>query len=224
MKAANRIARIFAVMCFVAVVAGVFSPRVFAQDQGWLVTRADYGYKNQRNDVTDLINDLISRGGVNGRVAVNNQTMGGDPAPGADKSLRIFARNRRGEEREFDYKEGGAGVDVTMFTVPAPSSDWGDRSRGDRDDHDRAYGGRDSNDRSDLWIIRGFYGVQSQQANVTDLLRSMVRGGTLAVIVNNRSLGGDPAPGADKVLIVIYRYQDREAATAIREGNTLSIP
>jgi hypothetical protein len=42
--------------------------------------------------------------------------------------------------------------------------------------------------------------------------------------VNNNTLGGDPAVGADKVLIVIYRYQGEEQATAVREGNTLSIP
>jgi len=42
--------------------------------------------------------------------------MGGDPAVGKDKSLRIFARNRRNEEREFNFREGGF-VDVGMFEV-----------------------------------------------------------------------------------------------------------
>jgi hypothetical protein len=42
--------------------------------------------------------------------------------------------------------------------------------------------------------------------------------------VNNGNLGGDPAIGADKVLIVIYRYQGQEQAAAIREGNRLTIP
>ncbi len=73
----------------------------------WQILRADYGFKNQRNDVTDILKDLVERGGVNGRVAVNNQTMGGDPAVGKDKALRVFARNRRNEERQFDYNEGG---------------------------------------------------------------------------------------------------------------------
>jgi len=46
----------------------------------------------------------------------------------------------------------------------------------------------------------------------------------LSLVVTNGALGGDPAIGADKILIVIYRYQGRETATAVREGNTLTIP
>jgi len=42
--------------------------------------------------------------------------------------------------------------------------------------------------------------------------------------MNNDSLGGDPALGAAKFLIVIYRYQGREQATMAREGDTLAIP
>jgi len=38
------------------------------------------------------VQDLISRGGVNGRIAVNNQTMGGDPAVGANKMLIVIYR------------------------------------------------------------------------------------------------------------------------------------
>lgn len=194
-----------------------FSARMAAQDEGWQIMRADYGFRSQRNDVTDILRDLVSRGGVNGRVAVNNQTMGGDPAVGKDKSLRIFARNRRNEEREFDYREGGF-IDAAMFAV----------RRDDRDDHrrDRDGGDRD-HDRRDarsLTIIRGFYGVQGRTVNVTDQLQSMVRDGVLELFVNNANLGGDPAIGADKVLIVVYSYRGQEQATAVHEGNRLVIP
>jgi len=40
----------------------------------------------------------------------------------------------------------------------------------------------------------------------------------------NRAMGGDPAPGVEKVLIVVYRYQGNESAAAVREGSTLTIP
>src|SRR3979490_2433176 len=112
--------------------ATLFTAGVGAQEEGWQILRADYGFKNQRNDVTDILKDLLERGGVNGRVAVNNQTMGGDPAVGKDKSLRIFARNRRNEERQFDYNEGGF-VEARMFNV----------RQEDRDDHPANYGNRD---------------------------------------------------------------------------------
>jgi hypothetical protein len=46
-----------------------------AQGEGWWIVRAEYGTRSQRNDVTDILKDLIARGGVNGRVAVNHQIM-----------------------------------------------------------------------------------------------------------------------------------------------------
>ena len=46
----------------------------------------------------------------------------------------------------------------------------------------------------------------------------------LRFVVTNGALGGDPAVGVDKLLIVVYRYQGMETATAVSEGNTLAIP
>ncbi len=228
MKATNHSLKVLIFMLLFTTGVTLFTAGVGAQDEGWQIVRADYGFKAQRTDVTDILRDLISRGGVNGRVAVNNQTMGGDPAIGRDKSLRIFARSRRNEEREFNVNEGGF-IDARMFAVrkddwderaPAPARE--DRSRDDRSRDDRDRGER--GDARDLVIIRGFYGVQGRTANVTEQLRSMLREGVLAVNVNNANFGGDPAIGADKVLIVIYRYRGQEQATAVREGNRLVIP
>ncbi len=217
MKLTNRTGAFVIAVAILAIGAATFSTRVGAQEEGWQIVRADYGFKNQRNDVTDILKDLIGRGGVNGRVAVNNQTMGGDPAVGADKSLRIFARNRRNEEREFNYREGGF-VEVGMFNVRRDDRDDRPTNRGDRDRD------RDRNDWNSLRIIRGYYGVQGRTVNVTDLLQSRIREGVLSFVVTNSALGGDPAIGADKVLIVVYRYQGNESATAVPEGNTLTIP
>jgi hypothetical protein len=72
--------------------------------------------------------------------------------------------------------------------------------------------------------LRAYWGVQGRTANVTDLLRTMQRENGLQVMANNRSLGGDPAPGVDKVLIVVYRIQGQESAAAVHEGNLLTIP
>jgi hypothetical protein len=199
----------------------LFTAGVRAQEEGWQIMRADYGFRAQRTDVTDILRDLVSRGGVNGRVAINNQTMGGDPAVGRDKSLRIFARNRRNEEREFDVNEGGF-IDARLFVVRGDDRDDRAPARDDhpRDDHDRG----DRGEARDLTIIRGFYGVQGRSVNVTEQLRAMVRDGALAVRVNNENFGGDPAIGADKVLIVVYSSHGQEQATAVREGERLVIP
>src|SRR5882724_6945271 len=200
MKLTTRYGILVVAFALFAIGASVFSSGAGAQEEGWQILRADYGFRNQRNDVSDILKDLVGRGGINGRVAVNNQTMGGDPAPGRNKSLRIFARNRRNEEREFSFNEGGF-VDVRMFD-----------SRRDRDDW------------KGVRIIRAYYGIQGRTINVTDLLRSRARAGGLNFVVTNSAFGGDPAVGADKYLIVIYRYQGREAATFVREGNMLTIP
>src|SRR5260370_5376713 len=204
--------------CMVGIGAAILSVGVGAQEEGWQIVRADYGFRNQRNDVTDILKDLVGRGGVNGRVVVNNQTMGGDPAVGKEKSLRIFARNRRNEEREFNFNEG-AFVDVRMFDVRMMDS-----GHDACDDRPPNHGTRDRDDGNGLRIIRAYYGVQGRTVNVTELLRIRVRHGVLSFVVSNGALGGDPAIGADKTLIVVYRYQGNETATAVREGYNLTIP
>src|SRR6267143_1291681 len=163
MKLTTRYGILAVAFALFAIGASVFSSGTGAQEEGWQIVRADYGFKNQRHDVTDILKDLIGRGGVNGRVAVNNQTMGGDPAVGKDKSLRIFARNRRNEEREFSFNEGGF-VDARTFDVRMSNG-----RRDDWDDRRPNPGDRDQDDWNSLRIIRGYYGVQGVTVNVTDL-------------------------------------------------------
>ncbi len=237
MKLANRYVLFVIALVIFAIGATLFTAGLRAQEEGWQIQRADYGFKNQRSDVTDILKDLIERGGVNGRVAVNNQTMGGDPAVGKDKSLHIFAKNRRNEERQFSYNEGGF-VEARMYTVRHDDRDdhpanYSDRDRDDHGvnhgDHDRDarpahYGDRDRDEWNSLKIIGGYYGVQGRTVNVTEVLRSRIREGVLSFVVTNSALGGDPAVGADKILIVVYRYQGKESATAVREGYSVTIP
>jgi hypothetical protein len=230
MTKSTRWAGISIAALFLAIGAALSATPAHGQDQAWFITRAVYGFRSQQTNVTDLVRDLISRGGVNGRIAVNNQTMGGDPAVGRDKTLRIFARNRANEEHEFDFAEGSF-VPAEMFAVSDRDSehhDGWDRARGpdesDRRDRDDRDSYRDSAGRQQLQILWAFYGVQRQSANVTGLLQGMIDRGRLAVPVNNRSMGGDPAVGANKMLIVIYRYNGAEQAAAVGEGGVLTIP
>jgi hypothetical protein len=212
MKFTNRSVFFAIALAAFSLCATIFSATAGAQDEGWRILRAEYGTKTKHNDVTDIVKDLIGRGGVNGRVAVSNQTMGGDPAVGADKALHIFAKKGY-EEREFDYKEGGF-VEVRLFDVR--EEDWEERGGN--------YGRREREDYNAFRILRAFYGVQGKMVNVTELLRNRARGGSLSFVVTNSALGGDPAVGYDKVLIVVYRHQGSETATVVREGNTLTLP
>jgi len=215
MKGTNQIARFSIAIALIALCVAIFPNGAPAQAPGWQIVSADYGFGNQRVDVTNLLLTLLSQGGGNVGIAVNNQTMSGDPAPGRDKSLRIIAADSRNQQREFDYYEGGF---ITPGTFLVPRDNRGDN----RDDRDNNY--RDRGGRNNLTIVRGYYGVQGRSANVTDRLQRMVRNGQLVVNVNNRALGIDPVIGADKKLIVIYQYRGQEQATAVPEGGTLSIP
>jgi hypothetical protein len=215
MKLANRSGWFLIVLAVLIIGTTMFGPGVGAQDEGWRIIRADYGYRTQRADVTNILIDRITRGGENGQIYVNDGPMGGDPAQGHEKTLYVRARNRNGEERVFEFKQHSY-LDVRMFDV----------RRGDRDDRPGNYGDRDRDRRDSdrLRIVGAYYGVQGRTINVTELLRSRMREGIVISVVSNDSLGGDPAPGLEKVLIVVYLVQGNETATAVREGNTLTIP
>ena len=164
---------------------------------GLQVMQADWGSGNRRMDVTTRVRALLSG---NGMVKVNNANLGGDPAGGADKVLRIYVRDTQGQVRQLSYKEG-SNIDASQFYN---------------------YGGGGGG--GDLQIVRAYYGLNNRTNDVTQLLRGRVQNNSLVVQVNNNNMGGDPAVGGDKVLTVIYRYQRREQTSTVKEGNTLRIP
>lgn len=211
----------------VLAVTAILAFNAGAQNGGWMVVRAEYGFRVQHSDVTGIVKDLVSQGGVNGFIAVNNQVMGGDPAPGADKVLRIFARNGQGQDQEFDYREG-AFVPANMFFAARERDRDEQADRNDRDGHhddgDSLAGGRDRDDWNRVTIEQAFWGAQGRMVPVTDLLQHMVRNGALTVVANNAAMGVDPAPGAGKILIVVYQVHGKEQAAAASEGHMLTLP
>ena len=183
-----------------------------AYGSGWQVKKAEWGSGNRRMDVTYQLQNLLSGGG---RVKVNNQNMGGDPAVGADKTLWIHARNSRGQTKDFTYKEGSF-IDASQFYS------YGNNPNGG---YNPGHGGGNY---GDLQIVRAYYGAGNRTNDVTQRLRNMIQGNSLIVQVNNNNMGGDPAVGADKVLTVTYRFNGREQTAVIKEGdqqrNQLRIP
>jgi hypothetical protein len=224
---------------FAALLAAlVFTGKVAGQEGDWLVVHAEYGIRARHVDVTDVVRRLFWEARETGRVLVSNQNLGGDPVVGADKTLFIVAENRRHERQEFAFREG-AWIDVTQFSLRRERRDDDDRIR-DRDgrqddtalrdqddrDHDRDRR-RDDDDRNRgqrLQVTRAYWGAQGQMVNVTDMIRGMVRNNSLHVRVDNASLGGDPAVGRDKVLIVLYTFDGKEQAASNHEGNAMNLP
>jgi hypothetical protein len=173
----------------------LFSAFALAQNQaavlpgpGWQVMNAEWGAGNRWLDVTYQVRVLLSG---NGMVKVNNSNMGSDPAVGADKILRIRARNSRGQSQQFTFKEGNA-IDATQFYN---------------------YGGGIGNGNgSGLQVMWADWGAGNRRADVTARVRALLAGNGM-VKVNNANMGVDPAKGADKVL----RLSARDAQGQVRE-------
>ncbi len=83
-----------------------------ATAQRWEIERAEYGARGRVADVTNIVRDFVNSREM--RVQVNNYTMRGDPAYGEPKVLRIFARERDGDQREFNFREDDF-IDLNVF-------------------------------------------------------------------------------------------------------------
>lgn len=187
---------------------------------GWQVMFADWGAGNRVVNVTDRVRAMLSG---NGMVKVNNQNLGGDPAVGASKTLRISARDSRGQVRQFNYREG-ASIDASQFYNYGYPGGPGYRPPPPPGPGPGPAPGRPNPGYGSLQIVRAYWGLNNRTNDVTQLLARQVSNGTLVIQATNRNLGGDPWPGADKVLTVIYRYNGREQTSTVKEGNTLRIP
>jgi hypothetical protein len=184
---------------------------------GWQVQKADWGAGNRWMNVTNQVRRLLNG---NGRVLVNNDTMGGDPAYGQYKILRIQATNSRGQSQQFTYKENST-IDAGQFNNNGRPGGPGYPGGPGGPPPGPGYPGGGN---GSLQITRAYYGLNNRTMDVTQLLRGMARNGSVVVQVNNNTMGGDPARGADKVLTVIYRVQGRERTSTVKEGNVLRIP
>ena len=172
----------------------------------WVVQTADYGAGNRRQDVSNTVKRLVN--GPDFRV--NNTTMGVDPWKGADKTLRIVARDSRGQQRDFSYNEGSM-VNSAMF-------------RGSGWNNGGGWNGKPGipNDNA-LQINSARWGAGARMQNVTARLQGMVRNNRLTIRATPQNLG-DPAPGTSKTLIVNYSYQGLQRSVNRVEGETLSLP
>src|SRR5258708_19714374 len=59
MKLTNRYGVFAAALLVFAIGATLFTAGVGAQEEGWQILRAEYGFKTQRNDVTDILKNLV---------------------------------------------------------------------------------------------------------------------------------------------------------------------
>jgi len=150
-----------------------------AAAQQYQIVSADYGYGNQRIDVTQRLREL-SR--TNATFQMGNRTFGVDPSPYNVKTLRIQARGPNGKIRIFEYREGSM-VDGSQF------SGWGGGKWGDT---------------AQYQILGAWYGTAKRNVDVTQQLRDLARRNTFFQL-GNSTFGVDPARGVVKTLRIWAR-------------------
>jgi Domain of unknown function (DUF3395) len=166
----------------------------FGSNRGLSILSAEYGSSGRYRSVTSILKSLVRYDRLS--LQVNNETLGGDPAPGKEKELTVRYRYR-GQEDEVRVREG------EMLNLPASGGGQG------------GYGS--------FRILTARYGINGNYRNVDGILRSVASNDGLSIQVNNQTLGGDPAPGREKELVVTYEYRGRRDEARAREGDTLSL-
>jgi hypothetical protein len=159
---------------------------------------AEYGVGNHRADVTPQVRSFIHDGVLD--FDLSDQNLGVDPAHGHVKELFIRIQHWDRGIEEFSFREG---THVRLELDPDRGYEW----------HDREF-----------HIMRAYYGGGGHFVNVTDLLRSMKHDGRLFVVVDNRSMGGDPDPDVHKVLRVLYWHDGERRQVVVPEHAELRLP
>ena len=186
-------------------------------DRGqWQILQARYGTAGRNVDVTQRLRELARK---DARFQVTNKLFGGDPDPGAIKTLRIYARGPGGATRTFEYGENHY-VDGAIF-VGWRSGNWGQGGWNGGWGHDGGGGAPQGG----VTIISAQYGEGRDRRDVTARLRSMIRDGRISTRVDNDSMGGDPAGGRPKSLWVTYYVGGLgQRQTRVDEGGLLLLP
>ncbi|HEV8525050.1 MAG TPA: DUF3395 domain-containing protein [Terriglobales bacterium] len=164
------------------------------QSSNLQILRADYGAGNRFMDVTARLNSQIQSDQLS--LQVTNENMGGDPAVGQDKTLRI--------QYTYNGRPGQVAISEGNY-LRLPDSNASYQS-------------------SSLQILRADYGTGNRLMDVTARLNSQIQGDQLSLQVTNENMGGDPAVGQGKTLRVQYTYNGRAGQVAISEGNYLRLP
>jgi hypothetical protein len=198
-----------------SVLAGLTAP-AWAQrgedDGEFVILQARYGTERNHIDVTDRLREIARR---DRRVRLTNDLFGTDPAPNRDKTLRIFARDRQGRERTFDYPER-AWIDGMQFTAWGAGS-WGDKT------YNGGWTGNpyrdNAQDDGQFNILSASYGTPGHEVDVTGRLRDLARRDQ-RVRMGNDTFGVDPDPGRVKRLRIVARDRSgQERSFEYTEGN-----
>jgi len=200
--------RSVATAVFALLVAASAAAQYGNRDDGqYQILGARYGTPRRNVDVTQRLKEL-ARADVTFRMG--NSTFGVDPDPGQVKTLRIYTRERNGQNRMFEYREGSV-VDGNQFTGWG-RGDWGHggwtggweegEGEGDR------YRNRNGDDGS-YHILGARYGTHRRNVDVTQRLKELARR-DVTFRMGNSTFGVDPDRGRVKTLRIYTRGPNGE--------------
>ncbi|MEP7101509.1 MAG: hypothetical protein ABI781_13430 [Burkholderiales bacterium] len=183
-----------------------------AQEGQFRIQQALYGTSRRNVDVTRRLQELAR---ADATFRMGNDTFGVDPDEGRVKTLRIYARGPRGENRMFEYREGSV-IDGAQF------SGW---RRGDWGGGKGPGWGGGGAPAARVQIVRAVYGAGNRVYDVTDRLgQILARDGRIDLVVNYESMGGDPAEHVPKTLSVTWSDGRSERQVRVREEERLRLP
>lgn len=194
--------------CFAAaaLLGGALPAWARDEDDGeFVILQARYGTENGHVDVTARLRELARQ---DRRLRLTNDLFGGvDPDPGRQKTLRIFARDRQGQERRFDFRERDW-IDGAQF-IGWGGGNWGEPGWNGGWHGGGQGGGRggrgDRHDDGEFTILYATYGTDRREVDVTDRLRELARRDQRFKLGNDTFGGLDPDPGRTKVLRIVAR-------------------
>ena len=175
----------------------------------YTILQARYGTERNNVDVTRRLQELARS---DRSCRMGNSTFGVDPDPGRVKTLRIYARDRNGRNRMFEYREGST-VDGSLFSGWS-GGDWGGG-------WDGGWGGPGNGDSGQYTILQARYGTERNNVDVTRRLQELARADQ-RFRMGNSTFGVDPDPGRVKTLRIYTRDRSGRTRTfEYREGSTV---
>ena len=201
-----------------------------AQTSQLEIVEASYGAGNYQMNVTPKLRGMVQNNAL--EVTADPSLLGGDPAPGSAKRLRVVYRfnGRQAEASAGDYEklripaatnaDWSAGA-IPVNKTPTTAANPGGFSIGDIWN---TPGGAAAT-ATGLRIVSASYGAGGTSTrDVREYLQSLVRDNALSVKVDNAAMGGDPAPARAKTLEVTYEYRGTTFQSSVREGAYLALP
>ena len=158
------------------------------------IIEAKYGVKGMYSDVTHLVKNYVLDDSI--RMQVTNNNLGGDPASGRLKKLVVlYEKNGKKYNRSI--------AEQSWFIVTGTSDEYAP-----------------SYHTGEIEILKAIYGADDGVYKiVTGDVQSFVRRDSIRMRVTNENLGGDPAPGKGKKLMVVCKIDGREHTLTFNEGD-----